>query len=488
MSLNFSYCNSNDCCYTYVANNKTWIPTGLPDTRYLDCQCSFDGDPDIAGPGVSLLCSPYNVASTEISKVMVAFIATAWITCIAAAINAYCGLSKKFDRYLSTHGTTDRTENFLNIVRTIVPFDIPESLATSRSLLALCRRYLAHCCYKAVTFVLDLFDEEMPRTAKIARSSLDLLCDIQVVTGTAIVIAGIVQKDSATFYHQQFVMNYWFLTLNSFWAARAGDLNENEDDDNWHYWTRLFAIFATVVPSTYYQWVTIQRQKRDWNSLYSGLCFITHDKSGFKQSYVWIAGLILFAVYLFFLLLAALTSRSPTWMDSLSKWTTDLENRCHKKYKDWTKSKLNKPISQGINLAALPAPQHTSLGSSNQQSVASCISTTERRFKKSKTLHYTAWVVLNFPLFIEWCFLQWLALMAWGDTQSIAIVLALFGFAGWNTYDLIDLKRSNAYLATNESAWGFGQVLPVVLLGLILLNILDVVQSECLDSIRETRY
>ena len=57
-----------------------------------------------------------------------------------------------------------------------------------------------------------------------------------------------------------------------------------------------------------------------------------------------------------------------------------------------------------------------------------------------------------------------------------------FGFPAWNTYHLFDIKPSNIYLAADESAWGFGQVLPVVPLGLILLNVLDSVQSECLAS------
>jgi hypothetical protein len=39
-----------------------------------------------------------------------------------------------------------------------------------------------------------------------------------------------------------------------------------------------------------------------------------------------------------------------------------------------------------------------------------------------------------------------------------------FGFPAWNTYHLFDIKPSNIYLAADESAWGFGQVLPVGLL------------------------
>jgi hypothetical protein len=67
-----------------------------------------------------------------------------------------------------------------------------------------------------------------------------------------------------------------------------------------------------------------------------------------------------------------------------------------------------------------------------------------------------AWGVLNFPIFIEWGFLRYMELVAWGDPQSITIVLAFFGFAAWNTYDLIDLKLLNTYLVVDESALGFG--------------------------------
>jgi hypothetical protein len=416
---------------------------------------------------------------------MAAFIATAWITCFVAGINAYCGLAKRFDKYPSYHASWNCAGNLKNLLRTIVPplpFQDSEFPAARWSFLARFIRCVGGICRWGVACVLFLFEKEMPTTRRAAKSALDILCDIQVVTGTAIVIAGIVQKTSATFYHQQFVMNYWFLTLNSFWAARAGGLNDNEDDDNWHYWTRAFAIFATCVLSVYYQWFTIPRQHRDWDPLNSGFCFISHDKTGYTQNYIWITGLLIFAVYLFFLLLAGITSRSPTWMDRLSIQTTYLENRYREKYERWIQSTLNRPVPQGVGSAAVSRAQHTSLGPNNHQSAVSSTPTTERRFKSYKILHYIAWWVLNFPIFIEWGFLRYMELVAWGDPQSIIIVLAFFGFAAWNTYDLIDLKLSNTYLAADESAWGFGQVLPVVLLGLILLNVLDSVQSECLAS------
>jgi len=160
-------------------------------------------------------------ARTDVFKVLAAFIATAWITCFVAGTDAYCGLAKRLSKYLSNHGSRNRAENFENLVRTYVPFRVSESSS---------REFARRLCSKGVAGILRLFEDECPRTRKVAQSSLDILCDIQVITGTAIMIAGIAQRDSLTFYHQQFVMSYWFLTLNSFWAARSGQMQSVEDD------------------------------------------------------------------------------------------------------------------------------------------------------------------------------------------------------------------------------------------------------------------
>jgi hypothetical protein len=150
---------------------------------------------------------------------MAAFIVTSWITCFVAGINAYCGLGKRLDKYLSYQESWNRAENLENLLRTIVPplpSQVSEFLAARWSFLARCIRCVGGICRRGVACILFLFEKAMPTIRRAAKSALDNLCDIQVVTGTAIVIAGIVQKTSATFYHQQFVMNYWFLTLISF--------------------------------------------------------------------------------------------------------------------------------------------------------------------------------------------------------------------------------------------------------------------------------
>ncbi len=51
----------------------------------------------------------------------------------------------------------------------------------------------------------------------------------------------------------------------------------------------------------------------------------------------------------------------------------------------------------------------------------------------------------------------------------------------WNTLDIIDAKVSNLHLVDppeSEMSWGFGQVLPMVLLGTIVFSALDVFWEE----------
>jgi hypothetical protein len=50
---------------------------------------------------------------------------------------------------------------------------------------------------------------------------LNSLCDLQVLTGTAIVISAAAQLPEISFYHERVAMYLWGLTLNSFWAART---------------------------------------------------------------------------------------------------------------------------------------------------------------------------------------------------------------------------------------------------------------------------
>ncbi|KAJ2981522.1 hypothetical protein NQ176_g1971 [Zarea fungicola] len=50
---------------------------------------------------------------------------------------------------------------------------------------------------------------------------LGTLCDLQAITGLGIVVAGMSQWSGISFYHEQLALLYYSMTLNSFWAARV---------------------------------------------------------------------------------------------------------------------------------------------------------------------------------------------------------------------------------------------------------------------------
>src|SRR6266498_3774369 len=85
---------------------------------------------------------------------------------------------------------------------------------------------------------------QRPRLEIFARKLLDSLCDLQIITGVAIVIAGLVQMPEISYYHEQFVINYWTLTLNSFWAARPRYIYK---DDKTRDYTKSLRTLIRVV-------------------------------------------------------------------------------------------------------------------------------------------------------------------------------------------------------------------------------------------------
>jgi hypothetical protein len=356
-------------------------------------------------------------------KVLYSFVLTAWITCLVAALEVYCSKCKQFNEELLETSSGDRDENFERAVRRYIPWH------TSR--------FGRFCCY-AKRKLLCLIIVEWPRTRTGAKACLDNFCNVQVATSCAVMVAAVVQIDSMSFYHQQLIMNYWFLAMASFWAARAGNLNQVDDEDTWHYWTRTTAIFLTTVLATAFHIIVIPRQWHIWDPLQSKHCFIGHVWTGYGQNFVWIAGQIVYAFYLLCLPCIFLASRTRTWKNATT-------------VAGWIQGSTSK--SRKYPLKPHPAS-----------------------FCSIKWI----WLGLILPMIIIfwWFARMFFALWAWGDPISAWIVLAYFGFAAWNTYDIFDLKLSNVGLVQNETAWGFGQVLPMVLLGLTILSIFDAAQSR----------
>jgi hypothetical protein len=171
--------------------------------------------------------------------------------------------------------------------------------------------------------------------------------------------------------------------------------------------------------------------------------------------------MIIYATYLLFVLISGLSADGARWRSNFSKGTA---GKTRRRYSERKKAFL------------YPTPTS---GSYDEQMEADKIPTSvsiapapKPRF--SKPLQHLMEILLTTPLIIRWLFIQFMTLTAGGDDKSVLLVLAYFGLAAWNTYGIIDLKMSNAHLIDgSESVWGFGQVLPVVLLGLVVMNVFD---------------
>jgi len=334
----------------------------------------------------------------------------------------------------------------------------------------------------STALVLTLFSREHPITMHMAKLSLDVLCDIQIVTGTAVIIAGMSRLSSMTAYHKQFVLDYWFLALISFWAARAGALNErtlqlaadeDEDDsatvnlvslsephgsasrpasltmqdsietyDSWHYWTRTAALFSTLVLASAYQSIVIVQERNDWNPVETGKCYIGHDSSKYEAQYLWLAGNIFYAAYLGVLLISGCIWKDVTFIQALISRALLLHRKRISQLRVYRASWLRRPST-------------------------------------IRVLQVMMYLLLGFPLFMVYIFSVFVDVVAVGRSTSIWVVICYFGFATWNVYCIIDLKISNIGLVDeDEGVWGFGQVLTMSLLWLVVLGIGDSWRGE----------
>lgn len=386
---------------------------------------------------------------------MTSFLVTAWVTCFVACIQLYCVISSRFRLRLlsSVFGTTaeDIGKYTVGLTRIYLPPSMERKFPAINKCVHICL-YAFRCL---LAMFLNLFRNAQPRLQLFSQMALDRLCDLQLVTGTAIIIAGIAELHHMSFYHQSLITSYWLLTLNAFWAARAGYLNsENyEHDRSFYFWTRWTFILISDLLSVYYQVVTTIAASNHWDSEESGHCYRSHEPTPNNAQYFWIAGISFEVVYMLFYSLqhiAKLLSRKRRWLKGFLEFISntssglyDGSNRCALWF--W--------ISVDCHTLYWPMPL--------------------------RILLYVVKVATRMVWHIFW---QILALWAWGDNGSILIVIGYIGLAAWNTFDVIDTKLSNGSLVVgDESTWGFGQILPLGLLALICLDLLDIVNSKFLS-------
>ncbi|KAH8902139.1 hypothetical protein BR93DRAFT_858772, partial [Coniochaeta sp. PMI_546] len=212
------------------------------------------------------------------------------------------------------------------------------------------------------------------------------LCDLQIVTGLAIIVAGMGQWHSIDFYHEQLVNAYYALTLNSFWATRPSYMDVESNEDAWVLFLRRAAVLVSCILNIIWQFRLYFRETASgvWDDD-TGPCFRYLDRSNALFSTIF--------------------------------WTT------------------------GLTVILLVIEVLAS----------------------------------GFAVVVYFLFLQLLDVWSYGDGFYPLTWLAYLGFYAWNALDVISMVLLNRNLLQDEEwAWGFGQVLPMVVTLSVLFLIVDV--------------
>ena len=354
------------------------------------------------------------------------FIVTAWITILTAVCNAYYPTRDSifhFRAWLERRGEPDQLET---------PVPLPK------------RRW--------------------PWLEPASRQFLNGLCDVQIVTGTAILLAGFAQGSSLSFYHEQLISSYWWLTLNSFWAARGMRFVKDVKTSAWNRIRldiRTAAILITTVCSIVFQARITVREYYYWDPYENGRCYLYEDQSAWQSQWLWVAGLIFLAVSLVTTLFQrgrrGLKSIIGTCNASISALRKCLVKQC--KSFMLTRAEVRKP---------LPASKR----------VVACLRLVEEG----------VWAAGFAGMLIAWwCLVQFVAVWSFGDGFHAVEVAVYIAYGAWTTWDITSLRsRNQTLLLTSENQWGFGQILPLILLATLGFSLVDSAK-EALEEGKEKK-
>ena len=260
---------------------------------------------------------------------------------------------------------------------------------------------------------------------------LNSLCDLQVLTGTAIVISAAAQLPDISFYHEQIAINLWWFTLNSFWAARIEQFYNETELFSARLTLRRISILISVILGTAFQVKIDRREEKEWDIYNEGHCYLFKDDT---STWPWVAGAILYG-------LSLLLNIIPFGRPLLKRYETGVD-RGQKVLIAWWFSAFHSVDSR--------------LPPFNRKSTRLWPLLDFRLFQKGLS---TLSVLLYFLL------RETLALWSYGDGFYPLDMIAYIGFAIWNTFDILSLKVLNKQLIVGEqNKFGFGQVFPLVMM------------------------
>ncbi|KAK4212159.1 hypothetical protein QBC37DRAFT_401804 [Rhypophila decipiens] len=274
------------------------------------------------------------------------------------------------------------------------------------------------------------------------------ICDIQVVTALAIIVAGLAQWTRISYYHEIMVTQYFQLTLDSFWAARINYMNFYQIDH-----VHSGPSPRPHSPSNSNGDVRINGSETTIGSRVPEATYYD-DRQPCLQ--------VRRTAVLTACVLAVIWQFRRYFRENVGPqhWNEGPDGPC------WSWK-----AGAGGSVAE---EKHTA--SATQTATADAQSGSFTGARPVQRVLATLMLTINgFILLVVFLLWQWLAIWSYGDGFYPLLWFCYFGFNVWNTISVISLIILNHPLVDHEEMdWGFGQVLPVVLLLAILFVTVDV--------------
>ena len=393
----------------YRRPNGTLVYLDLQYPLNTRCNASIKADPDLAGPGI-----------------MLSFVLPAAITIAIAVLRASIVFISEYGR-----GAVEQAAASLA--------DIPPDTLRRR-------------IWRQKNGLLSVCD-----------TLLMSLCDLQVLTGGALVVAGFIQGPALSFYHEGIIVRYWWLVMDAFWCVpqRAASVSDVILPK-----IRKVLVVAAVFSAAAFQVREGLRQPCEWDYLDGQRCYLYDTAYGY-DSHIQYTGRgyapIGMLLYLFGIT-ASLFKRSDEWLESS-------EQRIRHLTLDWwstAESEARHLYSYFEKTGNVPAPsQPPSQSLSGPQAVKSIAS----------VLFYGTVGAVLFSAH------QYLAYWSYADGYEPINIL-------WHSYNVLvetialyELKELNGGLKDgDEASWGFAQCLPTILLFAMLLSLCIVVREKHLKT------
>jgi hypothetical protein len=285
------------------------------------------------------------------------------------------------------------------------------------------------------------------------------LCDLQIITGIAILVSALAQIRTLTFYHAQFATQFWWMTLNSFWVSRIDYTRDTPEMRTWRAGVRRLAIWVSVLLSCVMQSIVAYREYKKWDPLIAGRCYQANGAgTGFGQNVFWLAGSGLYLIVMTF----GLFQTSRRWFDN----------------------QVNKKLEPSLQTMQIWMQESWRDARDPSKSLDGKIT---RGFFAGVWSHIrAAMYALAFGTW--WCTVLFLSIWCAGNSAAVIELVVYSIFAGFLTWWIVFIKVQNAVLIRgDETRFTLGQTLPLFLLVLMAIHAVDVWAGVKGDDLKRRR-